>query len=80
MGRPDVLEEMENTETEYNLVKQLIEARIKKNLNQQELAEKANLKQFQISRMERGQIGNVKTLLKVVNALNMNIALVDKKS
>ena len=78
--RPDILEELEKTEAEYQLVKQIIEARIKKNMTQRELAEKAHLKQFQISKMERGQIGNIKTLAKVADALDMNIILVERNA
>lgn len=77
--RPDVIKEMEYTELEFQLIKQIIDLRIKKNLTQQELAYKANLQQFQISKIERGQLGNVETLMKVLHALGVSIKLVEEE-
>ena len=75
--RPEILDELGRTELEYQLIRQLIDARLEKNLTQKELAEMADIHQYQVSRIERGQLGNVDTLLKLLAAMNKMIVLVD---
>lgn len=61
----------QNLEPEYQLAKSLVEFRIKKNLSQAELAEKADMKQPVISRIESMRsLPSVSTLKKISKALN----------
>ena len=75
--RPEILEELSRTELEFQLIKQLINARLEKNLTQRELAEIARIHQYQVSRIERGQLGTVDTLLKILDAMDKRLVLVD---
>ncbi len=75
--RPGIIEELGRTEMEYQLIRQLISARLEKNLTQNTLAESAGIQQYQISKIERGQLGNVDTLLKILSAMNKEIMIVD---
>lgn len=61
----------QNLEPEYQLAKSLVEFRIKKNLSQAELAEKADMKQPVISRIESMKsLPSVSTLKKISQALD----------
>ena len=51
----------------------IIEARTGQNLSQAELAERAHVTQQQLSRIENGMNFNIKTLLKLCDALNLSI-------
>lgn len=77
--RPDINIEMKKTEQVFQLTRQIIDLRVKRNLTQKELAKKANLHQYQISKMERGQFGNVNTLIKILNALDAKLEFVDNE-
>ena len=78
--RPDVLEELTRDEPNYIIIHQIIKKRIEKGLTQAELAKKANLTQTQISRIESAQLGNINTLLKVLDVLGLQLAIKDKIS
>jgi len=56
--------EYEKLEPEYQLIESLIEARLKKGLTQEELAEKVGTKQSAISRLERGMANPSLSFLK----------------
>lgn len=73
--RPDIIDEMVESEPIYELVKEIIKERKRKNWTQEELARKANLTQAQISRIERAEMGNVRTLLKVLDALGLKLTV-----
>lgn len=77
--RPDILDAMEETELEHLVSRQIREFRKKENISQIKLKEKASLTQCQISRIERGKIGNFSNLKKILDALDLEIKLVRKK-
>lgn len=52
LKNPEFRKEWENSEVEYQLGRRLIEARLKRNISQRDLAEKANTTQAVISRIE----------------------------
>ena len=67
---PAIQKAYEDLEPEYQLVKSLIEIRVKKNLSQEELAEKVGMKQPVISRIESmHSLPSVATLKKISKAL-----------
>ena len=67
---PAIQKAYEDLEPEYQLVKSLIEVRIKKNLSQEELAKKVGMKQPVISRIESmHSLPSVATLKKISKAL-----------
>ena len=51
----------------------IVEARGKQNLSQAELAKRAHVTQQQLSRIENGMNFNVKTLLKLCDALGLSL-------
>lgn len=53
----------------------IAEERNKRGLTQSELANKANITQQQLSKIENGQNCNILTLLKVSKALNLKVVL-----
>ena len=53
----------------------IVKARTDQNLSQAELAERAHVTQQQLSRIENGMNFNIKTLLKLCDALNLSIDL-----
>ena len=76
--RPDILESMESSETEYRLARQILKRRKILNLSQQQLTKKAHLTQCQISRIEKGEIKSFRTLKRALDALDLEIKLVPK--
>lgn len=74
MKDPDYRREYEKLEPEFQIAKQIIGARIKKKMTQEELAEKAGTGQAVISRLE-GMNGkpSISLLRKVAHALNIKI-------
>ncbi|MBU1031881.1 helix-turn-helix domain-containing protein [Patescibacteria group bacterium] len=66
----------EETEAEYQLAKKLIEARLKRNLSQRDLAKKIHTSQAAISRIEAMK-GNPSFafLQKIAQALNSNLEI-----
>lgn len=55
------------------------EQREKKGLSQKEVAEKANITQQQLSKVENGENCNIVTFLKVCNALELDLDFKNKK-
>ena len=53
----------------------ILEARREQNLSQAELANRAHITQQQLSRIENGMNFNIKTLLKLCDALDLSIDL-----
>lgn len=76
-NRPEIIEEILFQETELYISYEIIKKRTEMNLTQIELAEKSNLTQTQISRIENGELGNVKTLLKVLEVLNLRLNVIN---
>ena len=70
MKNDQVRKAFQNLEPEYQLARSLVEFRIKKKLSQAELAEKADMKQPVISRIESMKsLPSVSTLKKISQAL-----------
>jgi HTH-type transcriptional regulator/antitoxin HipB len=65
--------EEENKLLEISL--KILEARREQNLSQAELANRAHVTQQQLSRIENGMNFNIKTLLKLCDALDLSIDL-----
>jgi transcriptional regulator with XRE-family HTH domain len=77
--RPDIIEEIIKNEPNYLLIRDIIKRRIEKGLTQAELAQKANLTQAQISRIESAQLGSINTITKVLNALDLRLTITEKE-
>lgn len=76
MKNPKFRSEYERLETEYQIASQIIEARLKKKMTQEDLAEKANTAQAVISRLEgMNSRPSVSLLKKVARALDTRISL-----
>ena len=54
MQNPEFKEEHERTRAEYEVTRALIEARLSQNITQKDLAERAGVRQSNISRIENG--------------------------
>ena len=63
---PDFRSEYEALEPEYEIIRQIILARNESNMTQKELAERAGIKQGNISRLERGTYNPSLSLLKKI--------------
>ena len=71
-----IVREYENLKPRYQLVSQLIEARIKKGLTQKELASKIGTKQSAIARLESGASNpSIAFLEKVTSALGSKLMI-----
>ncbi len=76
MKDPELKKEYEALELEYQIKRMLIDARIKKDLTQKELAELVGTKQANISRLENGNSNpSIKFLEKVANALGKKLQI-----
>jgi len=68
--------EWEATEPEHNLAQQIIEARLKQNLSQRELAKRVKTTQAIISRIESGSANTSISLMKrFANALDTDLTI-----
>jgi len=66
----------DETEPEYQLIRQLVAARLKKGLTQEELAKIVGTTQSTIARIERGgQNVSIRTLTKLANALDSKVKI-----
>ena len=76
MKNPEYKREYDKLETEYQVASQMIEARIKRKMSQEELAKKANTGQAVISRLE-GMNGkpSISLLERVAKALQIKFHL-----
>lgn len=76
MKNPRFRKEWEDSEIEYQLGRKLIEARLKRNLSQRDLAEKAQTTQAVISRVESMNANPSLNLLKrLANALGVKLKI-----
>lgn len=64
LQNPEFRKEWEATEPEHNLARQVIEARLKQNLSQRELATRVQTSQAIISRIESGSANTSIALIK----------------
>lgn len=71
---PELCEEYKTLAPEYELIKQIIQARAEQNLTQQELADKIGIKQSNISRLESGNYNpSLDFLKKIANGLGKEL-------
>lgn len=71
--RPDILAEARKDQREWSIVRAIIKERVRRGLTQAQLAEMAGVRQYQVSKIEREQIGNWSTLRKVMQALDITL-------
>jgi ribosome-binding protein aMBF1 (putative translation factor) len=76
LKNPTFRKEWEDSEAEYQLSCKLVEARLKNNLSQRELAKKAGTSQAQIARIEGMDANPSLSLLKrIASALNTKLEI-----
>ena len=71
MQDPEFKKEYEELEPEFALKKQLIEARIKSKLTQEQIATKMNMKQANLARFEKSLDARFSTIIKYARALGL---------
>ncbi len=72
--------ELDASQPEYEMIRQIIKARIEQNLSQKELAEKAGTDQAHISRLESGRYNpSVSYLKRIADGLGMDIKIIFSK-
>lgn len=77
---PEFAEIYNETQEEFEIIKQLIAARKKSGFSQTSLAKNAGLTQQVVSRLEnKGHSPTLKNFLKITNALGYEIKLIEKK-
>lgn len=71
--------EYEALESEYNLIRQVINARLEKQMTQKELAERSGTKQSSIARLESGNYNpSFKFLQKIATAMGKQVIITFK--
>ncbi|MBQ6901260.1 MAG: helix-turn-helix transcriptional regulator [Firmicutes bacterium] len=76
MKDPEFKELYEKSEGEYQVAREIIKARIEKNMTQQELAEKTGMRQSNISRIENGSCSpTVETLSIIAEGLGKKLEI-----
>ncbi len=76
MKDPEFAEEVKKLEPEYQIVSQLIKARIEQNITQEELAKRIGTRQGNISRLEKGSSNpSLQFLKKVAQALGKELSI-----
>ncbi len=76
LSNPEVKKEYENLKPIFEIKKQLLQARLKKGLTQEEVAKRMNTSKSNISRLEslsNKYVPNLMTLIKYANALGCKI-------
>ena len=72
---PEIKAEYDALEPEYQLIRQIIEARTENNMTQKQLAEKVGTRQSNIARLESGNYNpSFQFLQKVAKALNKKLS------
>ena len=71
MQDPEFKKEYEALKPEFELKKQLIEARIKSKLTQEQIATKMNMKQANLARFEKSLGARFSTIIKYARALGL---------
>ena len=71
MQDPEFKKEYEALEPEFALKKQLIEARIKSKLTQEQIATKMNMKQANLARFEKSLDAKINNIIKYARALGL---------
>lgn len=77
--KPKIIDAMLEDEGHYQIAKAIIIERTKRGWSQGTLARKARLTQAQISRLERARLGNLETILKTLDVLDLKLEVVRKQ-
>jgi len=73
---PELVKELEKNEAEYQLIKEIIQARLEQNLTQNDLAQLIGTRQSNISRLENGNANpSLEFLEKIASALGKKIEI-----
>ena len=78
----ELRQEYENLQPEFDVIKAMVEARISKNLTQQQLAERTGINQADISKLENGTRNpSIKLLKRLADGMDMvlKIEFIPKK-
>lgn len=76
---PEFAGEVKKLEPEYQIINQVIKARIEQNMTQEELARKVGTKQSNISRLEKGNANpSLQFLKKVARGLGKELSIAFK--
>ena len=68
--------EWEKTEAEYNILRAVLDTRVRLNLTQQELAKRCGIDQSDLSKIERGVLNpSVKILKKIAKGLGKKLKI-----
>ncbi|AEG15566.1 helix-turn-helix domain protein [Desulfofundulus kuznetsovii DSM 6115] len=78
-NKPQIIKEMLEDEPRYQIARAIIAERTRRGWNQGTLARKARLTQAQVSRLERGRIGNFATVAKALDALDLKLEIKPKR-
>jgi len=73
LSDPEVRVEYDALKPEFDLIRQLIDLRIKRGLSQRQLAKRAGMQQPSIARLEGGRGGSLRTLRRVAEALDADV-------
>lgn len=75
-SNPQVKEELDKNQAEYDIIKAIISTRKEKNLTQKELAELVGTKQSNIARLESGNYNpTLQFLQKIASALGKKVSV-----
>lgn len=75
-GNPDLRKEYEALMPQYEIIDAVISERLQQKMTQEELAERANTKQSNISRFESGNYNpSIEFLQKIAGALGKNLEI-----
>ncbi len=73
---PELVAELEHNETEYQLISEIIQARVDQKITQKELAERIGTRQSNISRLESGNYNpSLEFIEKVAVALGKKVEI-----
>ncbi len=76
LKRPGVKTEYDSLAPEYDLIRQIISARVEQKLTQKDLAERAGTKQSSIARLESGNYNpSFQFLQKIAGALGKRVSV-----
>ena len=76
LSDPETLKAYEDLEPEYQLIRAIIEARLEKNISQQELADATGINRSDISKIENGYANpSLKTIKRVAEGLGKKVEI-----
>lgn len=75
LSNPYFKELYELEQQKYNIVRKIIDYRIKKGITQSDLAKEAGISQQYISKIENGEFSNIMTLEKVLLYIGMTVRM-----